>query len=357
MARIMSEEELQKLRDQAEAAKQQAAAQKELNQASADIDNANNPLRRLEERDEARRQAEHDRNTAARERFAKSHALTAVNDPGRYSPQEVKAARDYLEGQGYGQEGERRRQFNEQQATARHEADMKAQGMERQGQDAAAARANADMKIAETNAASAQKIKDAELAASKELAATEAATKRYGIDAEHGKYNEDGTVTEGSRERTERIKGQSAIDAAHETAKGMIGKAEAQRLQKQEDWEARARIQMGKDAASFTREQLHSMSNIIRQSYANVLTPADREKVTNQLKEQYKNNQLALALIDTMEAPETGATPMPMSRTQGQTAQKPQGGATVEIPKEGAVKQFKEGWQVFRNGRWVPADK
>ena len=354
MARIMSEEELQKLRDQAEAAKQQAAAQKELNQASADLDNANNPLRRLEERDEARRQAEHDRNTAARERFAKSHAFTAVTQPGRYSPQEVKAARDYLEGQGYGQEGERRRQFNEQQATARHEADMKAQGMERQGADAATARANADMKIAETNAASAQKIKDAELAASKELAATEAATKKYGIDAEHGKYNEDGTLTEGSRERTERIKGGASVESARETAKGMIGKAEAQRLQKQEEWETRARMQMGKDAANFTREQMRSMSGIIKESYSNVLTPADREKVTEQLREQYKGNPLALSLIDTMDASETGATPMPLSRTQGQTAQ---GGATRTTPKEGERKQFQEGWQVFRNGRWVPADK
>ena len=348
MARIMSEEELQKLRDQAEAAKQQAAAQKELNQASADLDNANNPLRRLEERDEARRQAEHDRNTAARERFAKSHALTAVNDPGRYAPQVVKAARDYLEGQGYGQEGERRRQFNEQQATARHEADMKAQGMERQGQGAAEARANADMKIAETNAASAQKIKDAELAASKELAATEAATKKYGIDAEYGKYNKDGTVTEGSRERTERIRGEASVESARETAKGMIGKAEAQRLQKQQEWEARAKAQMGRNASAYTNAQIRGMSSIISKAYESALTPADREKVTNQLKEQYKDNPLALSLIGTMAAPE--AQP---ANPQGQTPQTAQGGATRTTPKEGETKNFPNGdVGTWRNGKW-----
>lgn len=225
---------------------------------------------------------------------------------------------------------------------------MKAQGMERQGRGAAEARANADMKIAETNAASAQKIKDAELAASKELAATEAATKKYGIDAEHGKYNEDGTVTEGSRERTERIKGQSAIDAAHETAIGNMSKAELQRQMKREEWEAKARQQLGKNASAYTNAQIRGMSTIIGKAYEAALTPADREKVTNQLKEQYKDNPLALSLIGTMDAPE--AQP---ANPQGQApqGQKPQGGNAG--PKEGERRQTKEGWAVYRGGKWV----
>ena len=349
MAWAQSQQELDELKKLAQQRREEAAARKELNQAENRIDVENNQNNVRLDREQMQRQAEHDRNMAARQRFADSHAFTAVTQPGRYAPQVVQAARDYLEGRGFGQEGERRRQFNEQQATARHEADMKAQGMERQGQGAAEARANADMKIAETNAASAQKIKDAELAASKELAATEAATKKYGIDAEHGKYNEDGTVTEGSRERTERIRGEASVESARETAKGMVGKAEAQRLQKQQEWEARAKAQMGRNASAYTNAQIRGMSSIISKAYESALTPADREKVTNQLKEQYKDNPLALSLIGTMDAPE--AQPANQQGQTPQAPQKPQGGNAG--PKEGERRQTKGGWAVYRGGKWV----
>ena len=345
----MTVKELEELDALASRRRWEANAKKELNDADNKLiveQNRNNV--RLD-REQLQRQAEHERSMAARKRFADSHAFTAVTQPGRYAPQVVQAARAYLEGQGFGQEGERRRQFDEQQKTARHEADMKAQGMERQGQGAAEARANADMKIAETNAASAQKIKDAELAASKELAATEAETKKYGIDAEYGKYNKDGTVTEGSRERTERIKGQSAIDAAHETAIGNMSKAELQRQMKREEWEAKARQQLGKNASAYTNAQIRGMSTIIGKAYEAALTPADREKVTNQLKEQYKDNPLALSLIGTMDAPE--AQPANQQGQTPQAPQKPQGGNAG--PNEGERRQTKEGWAVYRGGKWV----
>ena len=345
----MTQKELEELDKIARLRRWEADTKKELNDADNQLiveQNRNNV--RLD-REQLQRQAEHERSMAARKRFADSHAFTAVTQPGRYAPQVVQAARAYLEGQGFGQEGERRRQFDEQQKTARHEADMKAQGMERQGQGAAEARANADMKIAETNAASAQKIKDAELAASKELAATEAETKKYGIDAEYGKYNKDGTVTEGSRERTERIRGEASVESARETAKGMIGKAEAQRLQKQQEWEARAKAQMGRNASAYTNAQIRGMSSIISKAYESALTPADREKVTNQLKEQYKDNPLALSLIGTMDAPK--AQPANQQGQTPQAPQKPQGGNAG--PKEGERRQTKEGWAVYRGGKWV----
>ena len=136
----MTQKELEELDKIASLRRWEANAKKELNDADNKLiveQNRNNV--RLD-REQLQRQAEHERSMAARQRFADSHAFTAVTQPGRYAPQVVQAARDYLEGQGYGQEGERRRQFNEQQATTRHEADMKAQGMKRQGADAATAR-------------------------------------------------------------------------------------------------------------------------------------------------------------------------------------------------------------------------
>ncbi len=344
MARQQDWDYLDDLKTQAEQKRQEADARKELNQARDRILVENNPYEVMKNREQVRREQEHQRSMAARQRFADSHAFTAVTQPGRYAPQVVKAAQAYLDGRGFGQEGERRRQFDAQQETARHEADMKAQGMENQGAAAARARAQGDKDVAEINTASAQKIKEAELAASKELAATEAATKRYGIDAEHGKYNADGTVTEGSRERTERIRGEASVESARETAKGMVGKAEAQRLQKQQEWEARAKAQMGRNASAYTNAQIRGMSSIISKAYESALTPADREKVTKQLQEQYKDNPLALSLLGTMDAPE--AQP---ANPQNGTAN-PQGG---NGPKEGDRVQTKEGWAVRRNGKWV----
>ena len=340
MAWAQSQQELDELKKLAQQRREEAAARKELNQAENRIDVENNQNNVRLDREQMQRQAEHDRNMAARERFAKSHALTAVTDPGRYSPQEVKAARDYLEGRGFGQEGERRRQFNEQQATARIEAANKMRGMVGQGRDAANVRAAADISsaniksaadkdVAVINAASAERNKTNELAAQKELETMADKTKRYGIDAEHGTADR-----EGSRERVERLRGDSEIAIA-----------EADRKAKQDALALQITQQLGKQAANYDSAYISKMGSIISQRYKDALTAAQRSEITNELREQYKDNPVAMAYIGAYGSAEATTTPfgqgmssnppMPLSRTQGGTAMK--------RPREGEIRDFTNG--------------
>ena len=342
MAWASSEKEIEELERLARQRSQEAEARKQLNDAENRIAVATDQNNVRADKLQLQREAEFDRNQAARERFAKSHAFTAITQPGRYSPQEVKAARDYLEGQGYGQEGERRRQFNEQQATARHEADKKAEGMIGQGREAAQARANADKEIARTKAnadeniaynatRSAREIKDAELAASKELAAMESETKKYGIDAEHGTADR-----EGSLERVARLKTESEVAVA-----------EANRKAKQDALAYQVTQQLGKQASDYTSSYISKMGSIIAKRYEDALTPEQRKAITDELKEQYKDNPVAMAYIGAYD-PSSGApaTPMPLSRTQGQTPPR-------TPPKEGDTKNFPNGdIGTYRNGKW-----
>lgn len=347
MAWASSQKELDDLKKLAEQRRQEAEARKQLNVAESRIEIATDQNNVRADKLQMQRQAEHERSMAARQRFADSHAMTAVTQPGRYSPQEAKAARDYLENRGF---GSKRYEFNQTQATARHEASEKARGMIGQGSEAAQARAAGDRDVAEIGAASALKQKELETAAQRELGTLDAATKRYAVDAEHGVRNADGTVSEGSRERVERIKGDASVATQREASFGVLGKAEADRQLKREEWEARAKNQLGKNAAQYSSAQVRGMSSIISKAYESALTPEDRAKVTEQLKEQYKNNPLAMSLLGTMgdgEAKEQGGNPAAGASGTGQA----QGGNAG--PKDGDRIQTKEGWAVRRNGKWV----
>lgn len=345
MAWAQSKKDIDDLEDLARQRSREAAAREELNESENRLAIATDENNIRADHLQLKRDAEHQRNMAARHRRLESHSLTAVSDPGRYSPQAVKAARDYLENTGH---GARRYEFDEAQNTARHVASEKARGMIGQGSDAARARAEGDKNVAEINAANALKQKELETAAQKELGALEAQTRNRAIDAEHGVRNADGTLSEGSRERVERIKGEASVATQREASMGEAARAEAARQQKREEWEARARIQLGKNAAQYDSAQIKAMSGIIIKAYENTLTPEDRAKETARLKEQYKNNPLALALIDTAEG---NANPPPANNNG---AANQQGG---DIPKEGERGKDKDGRPVvFRNGKWDYVD-
>lgn len=343
MAWTQSQQELDELKKLAQQRREEAAARKELNQAENSLDIANNQNNVRLDREQLQRQAEHERNMMARQRFADSHAFTAVTQPGRYAPQVVKAAQDYLEGRGFGQEGERRRQFNEQQATARVEAVNKMQGMVGQGRDAANVRAAADVSsanikaaadkdIAETNAASAERNKTAELAAKWELENMADKTKRYGIDAEHG--NEE---HEGSRERVERLKGEASISVA-----------EAERKAKQDALALQITQQLGKQASNYGREYISKMGSIISQRYRDAITEAQRSEITKELQEQYKDNPVAMAYIGAYDSSRATTTPFDSVDTQPMPLSRTQVGTLKTTPKEGETKNFPNG----EIGKW-----
>lgn len=179
MAWAQSQKELDDLKRLAQQRKEEAEARKQLNDAENSIAVAQDQNNVRADKLQLQRQAEHERSMAARQRFADSHAMTAVRDPGRFAPQAVKAARDYLENRGF---GNRRYEFDQAQQTARHEASEKARGMIGQGSEAAQARAAGDRDVAEIGAASALEQKRLETAAQKELGALDAETKRYDAD-------------------------------------------------------------------------------------------------------------------------------------------------------------------------------
>ena len=351
MAWAQSKKDIDDLEDLARQRSREAAAREELNESENRLAIATDENNIRADHLQLKRDAEHQRNMAARHRRLESHSLTAVSDPGRYSPQAVKAARDYLENTGH---GARRYEFDEAQNTARHVASEKARGMIGQGSDAARARAEGDKDVAEINAANALKQKELETAAQKELGALEAQTRNRAIDAEHGVRNADGTLSEGSRERVERIKGEASVATQREASLGALSKAEAERQLKREEWEAKAKAQLGKNAAQYTNAQIRAMSSIISKAYENALTPGDRAKVTEQLKEQYKDNPLAMSLLGTMDGADAGNQPAAGAAGAGQGAGKPQGG---DMPKEGERGKDKDGRPVvFRNGKWDYVD-
>lgn len=349
MAWAQSQKEIDELKELAQRRREEAEARKQLNDAENRIDVATDQNNVRADRQQLQRQAEHERSLAARQRFADSHALTAVSDPGRYSPQAYKAAKDYLENRGIGRT---RYEFDEAQRTARQAATEKARGMIGQGREAAEARAAGDRSVAEIGAASAQRTKELEAAAQKELGAMDAASKRYAVDAEHGTRNEDGTVTPGSRERVEQIRGEHQMKA--EQAKG-AALAESNRLDRQ----SRERIA---GMSSETKQQkLDAQEQKKRDDARSRVTQGILEgRYTNMTAEKWQgmtredqDKWLRSMSLDYIVAPDAGA-----SGTGQKQGGNPANGATGRQGgnnyQEGETAVDPKGRRcVFHNGRWV----
>ena len=117
MAKIYDEKEIEDLERQATLKQRQDAAMKILEPEKPD------PVAAMREHEAQRRADWHKSNMDARARRLEGMVAT---EAGRYNPQQQAAALKWLEGNGYGQEGERRRQFDVTNETERIKAREKA---------------------------------------------------------------------------------------------------------------------------------------------------------------------------------------------------------------------------------------
>ena len=135
---------------------------------------ANERVDFLNQRNQERTDAWHAANDKARATRLKDMLGT---EGGRYSPVTIAAARKYLEENGYGQEGERRRQRDEEQKTLRLESENKKLGMIGQGSEAAKHNAEGAIGAATITANANKEIEAGKRAAEKYLGELDAKTK------------------------------------------------------------------------------------------------------------------------------------------------------------------------------------
>ena len=135
---------------------------------------ANERVDFLNQRNQERTDAWHAANDKARATRLKDMLGT---EGGRYSPVTIAAARKYLEENGYGQEGERRRQRDEEQKTLRLESENKKLGMIGQGSEAAKHNAEGAIGAATITANANKEIEAGKRAAEKYLGELDSKTK------------------------------------------------------------------------------------------------------------------------------------------------------------------------------------
>lgn len=138
MAKIYDEKEIEDLERQATLKQRQDAAMKILEPEKPD------PVAAMREHEAQRRADWHKSNMDARARRLEGMVAT---EAGRYNPQQQAAALKWLEGNGYGQEGERRRQFDVTNETERIKAKEHANGLINQGKTQAEIKAAAEREI------------------------------------------------------------------------------------------------------------------------------------------------------------------------------------------------------------------
>ena len=138
MAKIYDEKEIEDLERQAALKQRQDAAMKILEPEKPD------PVAAMREHEAQRREDWHKSNMDARARRLEGMVAT---EAGRYNPQQQAAALKWLEGNGYGQEGERRRQFDVTNETERIKAKEHANGLINQGKTQAEIKAAAEREM------------------------------------------------------------------------------------------------------------------------------------------------------------------------------------------------------------------
>lgn len=295
----MSTEELQEL---AEDQKNRRAAIRELAQSGADpsiLSSLGGADRQafLKEREQKRVDDWHAANDKARATRMKG---ILGEEGGRYSPVTIANARKYLEENGYGQEGERRRQFDVTNETTRKVSENEMNGKINYGKGAAEVKAGADVTMNKNEWETRAKIAEQEAAARKYLADQDAATRKYGIDAEHGKIGEDGKVTPGSRERTAQIQGQDQLRIEQERGKTALAQTEIQSLNAQLDRESRERVAQITASGKYDSAKVISAAKTIQAALLNVTDPNERAKIIAKYKEDNKDDPAAIAAADAL---------------------------------------------------------
>lgn len=326
-----TDDEILELEDQAELKQRRDAAMRILEPEKPD------PVAVMREREAQRREAQHKANMDARARRLEGMVAT---EAGRYNPQQQAAALKWLEENGYGKEGERRRQFDEGQKTLRIESENKMRGMVGQGSEAAKHNAEATISAAKITADANKEIEAGKRAAEKWLGETASKDRRYGIDAEHGTIGNDGKVTPGSRERITRIQGESEVQKQKAANEGLVAQAEIARQNKER--ELSTQIEKSIIAANGKA----SAANIA--AHTKIITAAIQGGTTNgkdfptifaELEEQYKNDP---EMIKSIKASAAGQ--QQQTRTDGK-------------PEKGTEKTFPNGdVGVWDGTKWVKKD-
>ena len=291
MAKIYDEEEIKNLEKQAALKQRQDAAMKILEPEKPDR------VALIREHEQQRNDAWHKSNMDAKARRLEGMVAT---EAGRYNPQQQAAALKWLERNGYGQEGERRRQFDETQRTERIKAEQEAAGKIGYGKDAAKVKSDADIAMNKNEWKTREKIAEQEAAAKKYLAEQDAEAQKYGIDAEHGKIGADGKVTPGSRERTAKIQGQDQIKIEQERGKSALAQLEIQNLNAQLDRESKERIAQVTASGRFNASKVIAASREIAALTRDVLDPTEKAMIIAKYKEDNNDNPDAIAAADAL---------------------------------------------------------
>lgn len=241
----------------------------------------------------------HERRMASRSRFIEGN-------PGAVSPQERAGVMQWQHNQGL---------TGRESALQQHEIDMlkrrgaidlgvaeqKRLGMREQGSAAAEANGRWGLDIEEQRGANALTLAEKEWAKKKEIAEIDAKSRKLGIEAEHGSYDEKGNYRPGSRVLSERERGEWSVKQQTEANKGTLAQAEVKRQQQEAQIAAtlqRAAIQsQGKiDAAkigAYSKEISAAIS-------AGAQNGKDTGTVLAELKEVHKDDPGFGAALDSL---------------------------------------------------------
>lgn len=181
--------------------------------------------------------AAHERRMASRSRFIEGN-------PNAVSPQERAGVMQWQHNQSLTGRERAIQDFERGMAKDRIDGEIKVSenkrdGMIGQGRGAAEANGRWGLEIEKQRGASALTLAEKEWAGKKDLAEIDAKSRKLGIEAEHGSYDEKGNYRPGSRVLSERERGEWGVKQQTEANKGLIAQTELKKQQQEAQERAR----------------------------------------------------------------------------------------------------------------------
>lgn len=297
--RRFSDDDVKRMEQDADAAGRITAAERKMALAGNSFNNRNNQIADLVA-------AAHERRLASR-----SHFVTM--NPGAVSPQErASLAQERLTGRERALQDFERGMLGDKIKGEVDVAHEKRMGMENQGVGAAKIRygytdddgtyhEGGEERIARQQGKNALDLAEKEWAKKKEIADIEAKSHQFGIEAEHGSYDEKGNYRPGSRVLSERERGEWSVKQQTEANKGTLAQAEVKRQQQEAQIAAtlqRAAIQsQGKIDAAKIGAYSKEISAAIA---AGAQNGKDTGTVLAELKEAHKDDPGWVATLDSL---------------------------------------------------------
>ena len=297
--RRFSDDDVKRMEQDAAAAGRITAAERQMALAGNSFNNRNNQIADLAA-------AAHERRLASR-----SHFVTM--NPGAVSPQErASLAQERLTGRERALQEHERGMLKDKIAGEVDVAREKRQGMENQGIAVGKLKygymdyddkyhEGSEERIARQQGQNALSLAEKEWAGKKEIAEIEAKSRKHGIEAEHGSYDENGNYRPGSRVLSERERGEWSVKQQTEANKGTLAQAEVKRQQQEAQIAAtlqRAAIQsQGKIDAAKIGAYSKEISAAIA---AGAQNGKDTGTVLAELKEAHKDDPGWVATLDSL---------------------------------------------------------